>query len=274
MIPFTRIQDLFDRLAAYAPVEYFQLFVEVLVIWAVVLMIVKFVQGTRAAGALKGVVLLLLLIFLMTIFSRILFGSQALPRLGFLFERLLPIVTIALVVIFQPELRRAAIRVGETQWIRSSPSEKDQVVTVICESSQYLSKGRFGAIICIQRTVGLQGLVEGGTILDAELSSRLLQTLFFPGSALHDLAVVIRGQKIHAAGVQLPMAEPGEMPDPTLGARHRAAVGLTRECDALVVVVSEETGNIRLSERGRLTQPLTIDRLREELTRRIRGEEE
>jgi diadenylate cyclase len=121
----------------------------------------------------------------------------------------------------------------------------------------------------IERQVGLRGLVEGGTVLDADLNSRLLQTIFFPGTALHDLAVVIRGRVVHAAGVQLPLADPADIPDRSLGARHRAAVGVTKECDAVVVVVSEETGGIRLAERGRLSNPLSLDELRAELSRRL-----
>jgi hypothetical protein len=99
----------------------------------------------------------------------------------------------------------------------------------------------------------------------------LLQTIFFPGSALHDLAAVVKGRRLVAAGVQLPLAEPGDMPDMRLGSRHRAAVGLTKECDALVVVVSEERGHIRLAERGKLSIPLDLETLREELRKRLRA---
>jgi diadenylate cyclase len=120
--------------------------------------------------------------------------------------------------------------------------------------------------------VGLEGLVEGGTRLGAELSARLLQTIFYPSTPLHDLAVIIRGRVVYAASVQLPLAEPAEMPDPTLGSRHRAAVGLTKECDALVVVVSEESGKIRLAERGRLSPQMTSDQFRTELHARLSRE--
>src|SRR6185369_12086858 len=108
---------------------------------------------------------------------------------------------------------------------------------------------RFGALIVLERQVGLAGVAEGGTVLNADLSARLLQTIFFPGSALHDLAVIVRGKTIQAAGVQLPLAEPADMPDASLGSRHRAAVGITKECDSIAVVVSEETGSIRLADR-------------------------
>jgi diadenylate cyclase len=124
----------------------------------------------------------------------------------------------------------------------------------------------------IERRVGLEGLVEGGTRLGAEVSTRLLQTIFFPGTALHDLAVIIKGRVVHAAGVQLPMADPLEMMDPAFGARHRAALGLAKECDALIVVVSEETGQIRIAERGGISSPLDPDELRAQLLKRLQKE--
>lgn len=263
-----RIQDLFDRLAAYSALE---ILVELAVIWLVVWAVVRFVQGTRAAGALRGIAVIFGLISI-AILVRIIAGGGLFERLAFLFDRFVAVVAIAMVVIFQPELRRAAIRVGEARFFRGTPTEIAKVVGAIAEASGFLSKAQFGAIIVVERDVGLEHLTEGGTVLRADLSSRLLQSIFYPGSALHDLAVVIRGNVIHAAGVQLPLAEPEDMPDPSFGARHRAAVGLSAECDALVVVVSEESGLIRLAERGALSTPMSQDELIEELTRRLRKE--
>lgn len=177
---------------------------------------------------------------------------------------------MGLLVIFQPELRRALIRLGESPFFRASPANIASAVDALVDACAYFAKSRFGAIMVIEREVRLEGVVEGGTVLGAELSSRLLQTIFFPGTALHDLAVVIKGNVIHAAGVQLPLADPADMPDPRLGSRHRAAVGLTKETDALVVVVSEETGEIRIAERGRLSPPMDAEGLRAELTHRLR----
>ncbi len=232
---------------------------EIAIIWLVVLVVVKFLQGTRAAGAMKAVLVVLLAA---TAIVQVIGGGESLPRLALLYDRLLAVVVIGLVVIFQPELRRALIRLGEAPLLRSTTDAAGEVVDPIVEACAYFSKSKFGAIIVVERRVGLAGLVEGGTRLDAALSTQLLQTIFFPGTALHDLAVVVRGKVIHAAGVQLPMADPEEMPDPSFGARHRAAMGLSRETDALVVIVSEESGDIRLVERGRLGQPLSPDELR------------
>jgi diadenylate cyclase len=236
------------------------------IIWVVVWVVVRFVQGTRAAGALKGILVMFVVVLVAT---QILGTGGILPRLSFIYDRVLALVALGLVVIFQPELRRAAIRVGEASIFRSTPSEIAQVADAVTDACAYLSKAQFGAIVVIERQVGLRGLIEGGTKLNAALSSQMLQTIFFPGTALHDLAVVIRGVVIDSAGVQLPMADPTDVLDPSFGARHRAAVGVTKECDALVVVVSEETGLIRLAEWGKLSDPLTPQALRAELVRRM-----
>jgi diadenylate cyclase len=262
-----RIQDLFRRLGSYPPAV---VLVEFAVIFGAVYLVLRFVRDTRAAGALKGILIILLML---TLGGWILGGAETFQRLAFLIDRFLGILALALVVIFQPELRRAAMRVGESAFFfRSTPSDIVQVTEAIGEASKYLSKSRFGAIIVIERSVGLEGLTEGGTRIDAVASARLLQSIFFPGTALHDLAVIVKGRVIHAAGVQLPMADPLEMADRSLGARHRAAVGLTKECDALVIVVSEESGLIRLAERGRLSPPIGRDELADRLRERLRRE--
>ncbi len=258
----TPIFDLWQRVGSYPALV---VAVELILIWVVVYAVVRFAQGTRAAGALKG---LLILLVLVTIVSRVV-GAGSFQRLALLHDRFLALVAIALIIIFQPELRRALVRLGETPFFRGTPSDISFIVEEVADACKYLTKAKFGAIMVVERQVSVAGLVEGGTPLNAELSSSLLQTIFFPGSALHDLAVVIRGRTIHSAGVQLPLAEPEDMPDTRLGSRHRAAVGLTKECDALVVVVSEESGKVRLAERGRLSDPMTADEFREELGMRL-----
>lgn len=261
-----RLHSLLFRIRSYSLVE---VAVELLLIGLVVWAVVRFVQGTRAAGALKG---LFFVVAFVTLIARILGGGEAFQRLGFLYDRFLAIVAIGLVVIFQPELRRALIRLGETPFFRSSSSQIATAADAIAEACTYLARARFGAIIVIERRIGLKGLVEGGTVLGAELSSRLLQTIFFPGTALHDLAVIVKGNVVHAAGVQLPLADPADMPEAELGSRHRAAVGLSKECDALIVVVSEESGHIRIAERSQLSAPIPAAELRDELLRRLKLE--
>ncbi|MCW5764948.1 MAG: diadenylate cyclase CdaA [Phycisphaeraceae bacterium] len=251
-----RITQLIDRMAAY-PV--WQVLIELTVIWVVVLVIFRFVEGTRAAGGLKG---LLIVLVVGTLLIRILGQRENFQRLSFLYDNLLGIVAIALVVIFQPELRRGLTRIGEGSLFRRAVRPETEVVDALVDAAGYLSKAKFGALIVVERQTPLKDLAEGGTPMDARVTSRLLQTIFFPGSALHDLAVVIKHDLIKVAGAQLPLADAEDMPDATLGSRHRAAVGVTKESDAIVVVVSEETGTISLAERGRLTRGLNSEELR------------
>jgi diadenylate cyclase len=260
---FDNVRGLMARLGSYSPWE---VALEIALIWGGVYAITRFVQGTRAAGALKG---LLVLLVLLTVVGRIMAGEDTFPRLRYLYDRLLAVVAVGLVVIFAPELRRAAIRIGETPFFRSTPGEIARLVDEVADACKFLSKARFGALIVFERQIGLQAVTEGSTQMNADLSARLLQTIFYPGTALHDLAVVVRGGRIAAASVQLPLADPAEMPDPSLGSRHRAAVGISRECDAVVVVVSEETGAIRIAERGRLSSPLSTDELKAQLSKRL-----
>jgi len=259
-----RLDDLLQRVGSYA---LWQIAIELLLIWIVVYAVVRFIQGTRAARALKG---MLVLIALSTLLVQVL-GDDAFQRLGYLYERLLAIIAVALVVIFQPELRRGLVRLGETRLFRGGDMPGSSAAKAIAPACVYCAKSRFGAIIVIERTTGLRTLVEGGTLLDAHLSRELLQTIFYPGSALHDLAVVVKGSVVHAAGVQLPMADASDMPDARFGSRHRAALGLSKESDALVVVVSEETGDVRLAEYGTMTTPIALDLLEVEIAKRLGG---
>ncbi|MCA9277941.1 MAG: TIGR00159 family protein [Phycisphaeraceae bacterium] len=262
------IQNLLNRVTGY-PI--WEVALELLVIWVLVYALVRFVQGTRAAGAMKGMLVIFLVLLVL---ARLLSGGgddggRSLQRIAYLYDKLAALVALGLVVVFQPELRRALIRVGEASFFRSSPTEVSRVIDAIEQACKLLSRAKFGGIIAIERQAGLGTLADTGTKIGAEVSAPLLQTIFYPGTALHDLAVIIRGTVVAAAGVQLPMAEPGDMPDPSFGARHRAAVGLTKECDAIVVVVSEETGNIRIAERGKLSRPLDHEELRAELKLRL-----
>ncbi|MFT3683863.1 MAG: diadenylate cyclase [Phycisphaerales bacterium] len=193
---------------------------------------------------------------MLSLVIRILGVQDTLVRLNFLYSSIVAVAAIALIVIFQPELRRGLTRLGETPLLGRKIAPATETVDAVSRAAAMLSKARFGAIMVIERNTPLRESVEGGTTLDASVSAMLLQTIFFPGTALHDLAVVISKDRVVAAGVQLPLADAADTPDPTLGARHRAAIGMSQETDALVVVVSEETGIISLAERGQLTRNL------------------
>jgi len=190
-------------------------------------------------------------------------------RLDLLYRYFIFGMAFIALVAFQPELRRALIRAGEMRFMqRVRPHGK--LISSLVESASYLSRNRYGALVAIQRDVGLANWAEHGTQLNAEVSANLLKTIFYPNSALHDLGVIIRGNRVLAGGCQFPVAESGEV-DASLGSRHRAAVGLSSESDALVLVVSEETGTISLADSGKLTRFLALDDLEEELETRLAG---
>lgn len=262
MLRFEPIRQLLDRLGGY---PWWEMVVELAVIWLMVYLLWRFIRGTRAAAAVRVVIW----IAVITLFVRLLIPLEAFERLAFLFDNILGMFALALVVIFQPELRRAFIRLGEAEFLRSARTDVGPVVDAIVTACTFLSRNKFGAIMAIEQNVGMRELIESGRALNADISAPLLQSIFWPNNPLHDMGVVIRADKIAAAGVQFPLADPSEMSDRRLGTRHRAAIGLTRAVDALVVVVSEETGSISLAERGRLEQWLTPEALRAELLRRL-----
>ncbi len=223
-------------------------------------------HGTRGTRLLRG---LLIVLIAATLIVRVLAEQLGWARLELLYRYFIIGMAFVALVAFQPELRRALIRAGEMRFMRRV-LPRGKLISSLVESAGYLSRNRYGAIVAIQRDVGLANWAEHGTQLNAEVSANLLKTIFFPNSALHDLGVIIRGNRILAGGCQFPVAESGEV-DASLGSRHRAAVGLSAESDALVLVVSEETGTLSLADGGKLTRFLALDDLEEELELRLAG---
>lgn len=249
---------------------WFEIALEMAIIWVCVFAIYRSLRGTRGAGIIKGVALLLVVLALVL---GVLGGStESFGRIRFISSEILGLLAIVLAVVFQPELRQAMIRVGQTRLFNRQPADARSLAGAVGEAVEYLAKNRFGALVVIERQTGLGGLIEGGVELDAKVSSRLLETIFYPNSALHDLAVVIRRDRIVAAGVQLPLPEGGVPLPASFGSRHRAALGLSQESDALVVIVSEESGLVRIAERGELSTPIPPADLTSELERRLRDE--
>ncbi len=260
---FRTIQQVF-----FGSYGYFDMLVEIAVIWACVYLVFRFLKGTRGAGIVKGfAVLVVVVTLLIKVFGQ---NTDTLGRLNFIYDRFLGLIAILLVVVFQPELRQFMIRLGHARFFRQSRTEVNRVVDAVSEAVELLSKSQFGALIAIERSIGLSGLFEGGDRMDAVISGRLLGSIFWPNSPLHDLGVVIRGHRILAANVQFPLAEEGSVPQHH-GSRHRAAVGVTLESDCIAVVVSEETGSIALVEQGVVESNVPIARFRELLQARLEG---
>ena len=203
--------------------RWYEIVFEMAVIWAVIYLVFRFLRGTRGAGVIKGFFIILVVL---TLLIRVLGqGSVAFAQLNFIYDRFLGVIAILLVVVFQPELRQAMIRLGRTRLMRGTQRrEISHVIDSIVKAVQVLSKSQFGALIAIERNVGLRGIEATGERLDAMLSSRLLESVFWPNNPLHDLGVIIRGDRIVAANVQFPLAEEGVV-EHNLGSRHRAALG-------------------------------------------------
>lgn len=240
--------------------SYQTVLIELLLIGGGVYFVLRFLQGTGGARLLKGIGVLVLATFLIV---EVLAGELRWQRIEFLYSKYVSALIIGILIVFQPELRRAIMRLGETRWLRRW-TNVEQTVEALVHSVQYLSSRKIGAIIAIERDTGLRAQIQSGKPIDSKVTAELLNTIFWPGSALHDMGVIIRQNRVAAAGCQFPLAEGDDLPT-EIGSRHRAALGLSQETDALIVVVSEETGTISVVEGGKLHRGLTLDRLGEML---------
>ena len=246
-----------------------EVFIELAIIWACVYLVFRFLQGTRGAGVIKGFAVVIIVLVL--VFRLLGESSDAFGRIKYISNQVLGLLAILLIVVFQPELRQAMIRVGATRFLGRRNPRVARLADAVTEAVEFLSKNSFGALIVIERSGRLGGLTENGVQMDALVTPRLLETIFWPNSPLHDLAVVIRGDRVVAASVQLPLAETGAVPA-QLGSRHRAAAGVTTESDCLVIIVSEETGNCRLAEYGMLSAPIEKTEFKARLMERLQVE--
>jgi diadenylate cyclase len=246
----------FRRFLAGYPL--WQVAIELLLIGVVVWWVVRFLRGTRGARLLRGIIFVLIFLYLIV---RIVASQLHLDRIVYLYGVFVQFASFAILIVFQPELRRAIMRLGETRLFRGFSNQVSEEINQLVEAATFLSRRKIGALIAIEREVGLGGIAESGTRLGADLSAELLETIFFPNTPLHDLGVIISAGKVAYAGVQFPLAEEGTL-ERELGSRHRAAVGLSNESDAVVIVVSEESGDVSIAERGTLLRKLTPDALR------------
>ena len=214
-------------------------------------------KGTRGGGILKGIGLVIIgLVLLMFLVARFL----ELNAIVWILEKLIAMEFIMLVIIFQPELRRIFFNIGQSPIFQKYIPNQYPVIDEIVRAVHSLSSKKTGVLIALERTTSLKSYIEGGTSINAEVSSALIGTIAYNGTPLHDGAIIIQNDRLTAAGCLLPLSTNPEI-GKSLGTRHRAAVGLTEESDAIVVIVSEETGKISLSVRGHLTQGLNRESL-------------
>lgn len=236
------------------PIPHWRDLLEILIVAYVVYRLLRFLVGTRALQILLGL-LVLAVIYLAALLLKL---SMITYLLGVVFTY----GAFAALIVFQPELRQALARLGQSRVFRLfGATEPPLVAEEIAEAVERLSRSATGAIIAIERHIRLDEYLESGTRMRATVSADLLATIFSPYSPLHDGAVLVRGDQIVGAGCILPLTQ-GPVSDRSLGTRHRAAVGLSEETDALVLVVSEETATISFARRGLLQRGLTTESVR------------
>lgn len=219
------------------------------------------IRGTRAVQLLKGVIVLLIVTGLSGLFH--------LQALNWLLNRVLEMGLFAIPVVFQPELRRALEQLGRSNLLNLSmrwqvPQDPVRVIQEVVNAAQVFSKNRIGALVVLERETGLNEYIETGIAIGGLVSAELLINSFIPNTPLHDGAIIIRGDRVVAASCYLPLSDRSDLAK-ELGTRHRAAVGITEQSDALVVVVSEETGQISIAEAGTLTRGLDEKTLADKL---------
>ncbi|HOW96458.1 MAG TPA: diadenylate cyclase CdaA [Kiritimatiellia bacterium] len=219
--------------------------------------VIMFFQGTRGVQILFGLAVVLGVMIVLTKVLR-------LDTVNWLVARASLYLAVALVIIFQPEIRRALAELGKPHVFASAAAERT-VVEHIVQAALMLSERKIGALVAVEREIGTRAVHETGVKIDSVVTPELLASIFYPHTPLHDGGVLIRGNRLVAAGCMFPLSAREEF-SKALGTRHRAAVGLTEETDALVVVISEETGTISVAYKGRLSRGLDEERLRRMLS--------
>ena len=245
------------------PYERLIVLAELLLIGIFVYIVISFLEGTRGERLFRGIIFVLLG---GSLILNLVVKQLGMDRINFLYSGFLIAVLIIAVTAFQPELRRALIRIGQADlFAPSSPQQLTRCVEEIIEAVNQMAAEKTGAIIAITQQVPLGEFAETGVKIDAKVTSELLKTIFYEGTPLHDMAVLIQGDRIIAASVQLPLAEADNSIHGRLGSRHRAAIGLSAASDALVIVVSEETGILSLAMNGQLIRNISESQLRRHL---------
>ncbi len=235
--------------------------VDILIVAVAVYYLIKHFRNTRAAQLLKGIAIILFITFLAEWLN--------LNMISFILESTMQVGLIAVIIIFQPELRRGLEHMGRSKfgrWFSQEKEEQTDIVREVCKAAKNLSHTNTGALIVFERQTILDDLLTGGTIIGADVTSELLENIFVPNTPLHDGAVLIRSNKIHQASCVLPLSSNKDLSN-ELGTRHRAALGISEQSDCISLVVSEETGKISLMQNGDMIRNLSEDSLYKLLTK-------
>lgn len=231
-------------------VTLWKMIMEISILWFIIYRIFLFLKGTKAIYLLRGIIFIIISFFI--------FQYLGFYVLSWLLTKFFAFFLLLIIVIFQPELREGLIRLGRRHifYTESDREKVEKTLKEIVSAFSIFNRKRIGALVAIKREIGLKNYIESGVIINGEVSSELLQNIFYPLAPLHDGGVIIDGDKIVAAACLFPLTFREEL-SKILGTRHRAAIGLSEESDAVVIICSEETGVISLAIGGQLTRNLT-----------------
>jgi len=251
-----------QELVDFSPVAAFINIVDVLLVWFVFYKLITIIKGTKAVQLLKGIFVLLI--------ARILTEFFGLNTLQWMMDQVLPFGFLAIIIIFQPELRRALEQIGRgrlfARTMMQEEEERDRLIDAFVKSVSYMAKRRIGALISIEKETGLSEYIETGTGMDSLITSELLINIFIPNTPLHDGAVIVQRNRIAAAGCYLPLSE-SPFISKELGTRHRAALGISEVTDAVTIIVSEETGAVSITANGDIDRNLDMEEFEARLRR-------
>lgn len=246
--------QIIDQFTDLTPVNIVINIIDVLLVWYVVYKILTLIKGTKAVQLLKGIFVIII--------ARIVTESLGLETLGWMLEQVIRFGFLAIIIIFQPEIRRGLEQIGRGKLFQRSTSQEEEEETRLIEamkkSVSYMAKRRIGALISIEKETGLNEYIETGISLNADITSELLINIFIPNTPLHDGAVIMQKDKVAAAACYLPLSE-SPFISKELGTRHRAALGLSEVTDAITIIVSEETGAISITLNGNLHRNLSLE---------------
>ena len=237
--------------------EYWRSAVEILILWVFIYQLYRTFRATRGARILVG---LAMIFVVLTLASQLL----QLEVMQFIITRVAVVAALALLIIFQPELRMALARLGSSRLWSFNITQQEEFLSSVADAVWQLSKKRYGALFAIERSISLKDQIETGVEINGDLSSELALTIFHPKTALHDGGVVLSGERIVAASCVFSVSQT-EIGDRSMGLRHRAAIGLTEESDAVSIVVSEETGAVSICVDGRIERNMDEDEFRDRL---------
>jgi diadenylate cyclase len=230
---------------------------EILILTLGIYSALRIIRGTRSAPVVTGFIVLLLAVTLVTLLLQ-------LSVLIALLKNVAGILALAVLILFQPELRRILGELGNLPMLTST-HEQREAIEVVIQACENLSEARIGGLIAIERSIHLEEAVESGIVVDCEATPEMIETVFFPNNAVHDGGIILKGDRITHAACIFPLTDRKDL-SKTMGTRHRAAIGLSEETDAIVVVVSEETGSISYAYKGQLVRRVTLEALREFLS--------